>query len=252
MPEQALDSREKRRLSQQTKDTWNEFGKTMEHCRRGLHDLLSGSPDLSADCVVTMESGFPWPTGRPRLYLLTVDQAGAILVGATIILLAVPYIAIAFRYLKSSSMAAMLGLIFGIAFVGLESIERSIDFFIVGARCAHDFQTASGIEREIILNHLALRNEFVVGWTLQLRLSILLASCCFAVATWQERSRGTWCVLAPIAFSLNALRLLGRLLSAFAGLDWLNGLNGRFYFPGILVINFLLILWVLHLDQSPE
>lgn len=192
------------------------------------------------------------PQDDLRAYLLIADQARALAVGGTILLLMVPYVVIALRYIKASPMAASLGLIFGAAFIGFEITQRSIDFFVVGAKWAHDFPNASQIQREIILNRFALWNEVVVGWTFPLRLSVLLTSCCFLAATWTERRKGRWYVLAPVAFALNALRLLGRLLSTFAGQGWLNGFNGKLYFPAVFVTNLLLALWFFHLDPAPD
>src|SRR5271157_2251194 len=55
-----------------------------------------------------------------QTYLLAVDQARALLVGGTILLLIVPYAVIALRYMKNAPMASLLGLIFGAAFIGFE------------------------------------------------------------------------------------------------------------------------------------
>jgi hypothetical protein len=76
-------------------------------------------------------------------YLLTVDQARAAMVGGTILLLVVPYVVIAFRYIETSPVTAVLGLIFGVAFVGFEITQRSIDFFVIGHQWARQFQNAS-------------------------------------------------------------------------------------------------------------
>jgi hypothetical protein len=186
------------------------------------------------------------PVDDLHAYLLPLDQARAAMVDGTILLLIVPYLVIALRYFGTSPVTAALGLIFGGAFVGFEITQRSIDFFVIGHKWAQQFQNASGIEREIILSRFALWNEMVVGWTFPLRLSGFLASCCFLAATLTESGKGPWHMLAPVAFALNALRLLGRLLSTFAGQAWLDGLNGRFYFPAVLVINSLLALWFFH------
>lgn len=62
--------------------------------------------------------------------------------------------------------------------------------------------------------------------------------------------RDCWCSLAPLAFSLNALRLLGRLLSTFAGPSWLGALNDKAYFPVVLILNLLLVVWFFQLAKS--
>jgi hypothetical protein len=83
----------------------------------------------------------------------------------------------------------------------------------------------------------------VRGWYFPLMLSYLLCSCSFALATWKVKGRSRWYYLAPVAFAFNALRLVGRLLSNYAGQKWLDGLNDTFYFPAVLAINTLLVIW---------
>ena len=53
-----------------------------------------------------------------------------------------------------------------------------------------------------------------------------------------------------MAFFLNALRLLGRLLSTYGGQTWLAGLNDRFYFPAVALINGMVVVWFFHLAKS--
>jgi hypothetical protein len=73
-------------------------------------------------------------------------------------------------------------------------------------------------------------------------LAHLLASICFLIATW--RGVGRWSWLAPAAFGLNALRLLGRLLSTFAGQSWLDAFNGMpLHFILVVPINGMLAAW---------
>jgi hypothetical protein len=74
-------------------------------------------------------------------------------------------------------------------------------------------------------------------------LSLLLSSCSFAFALWKDRLRNRWYWLATLAFSLNALRLVGRLLSTFASQKWLDGFNNSLYFPAVLIITSLLTTW---------
>jgi hypothetical protein len=181
-------------------------------------------------------------------YLLPVDRARAILIAATIVALIVPYAVIALRYVSVAPVMAMVGLVFGSAFIGFEIAHRSMDFFVVGMKWAREFAaTGAGPERNIILQRFALWNEMVQGWYFPLMLSFLLASCAFATATWKDRNRGWWYYLAPIAFGLNALRLLGRMLSTFAGQAWLDGLNNNLYFPAVFTINTLLAVWFFRL-----
>lgn len=189
------------------------------------------------------------PVDDLNAYLLPVDQVRALLVGGSILLLTVPFVVIALRYHNVTPIASTLGLIFGSAFVGLEIVHRSLDFFVVGKQWAHQLQNATGGERDSILQHFSLWNEVVQGWYFPLMLSYLLASICFAAATASDRARGVWYWLAPVGFSLNALRLLGRMLSSFGGQHWLDGFNGKLYFPAVFVINGLLATWFFYLAR---
>lgn len=181
-------------------------------------------------------------------YLLPIDQARAMLIMGTIVVLIMPFTAIALRYFKVAPLASVLGVVFGVAFIGFELSHRSVDFFVIGAQWAPQF--ASGQQRDILLHRFAVWNEMVRGWYFPLMLSYLLTSCAFAVATWTDRFRGRWYYLAPIAYVLNALRLLGRILSTFAGQRWLDSLNDRLYFPAVFVINALLLIWFVVLGRE--
>jgi hypothetical protein len=184
-------------------------------------------------------------------YLLPIDRARAILIMSTIVMLTVPFVVIALRSFKAAPVASILGLVFGVAFIGFETSHRSLDFFVVGGKWADQFAHAgSSAEREAILQRFALWNEMVQGWYFPLMLSYLLSSCSFAVATWKDKGRGRWYYLAPIAFALNALRLLGRLLSNYAGLKWLDGFNGSLYFPAVVTIDTLLVVWFFFLARQ--
>jgi hypothetical protein len=65
----------------------------------------------------------------------------------------------------------------------------------------------------------------------------------FAIATWKDSAANRWLRLAPAAFVVNAARLIGRLLSSYAGQKWLNGFNGWLYFPTVLTDGILLAAW---------
>lgn len=184
------------------------------------------------------------------VYLLPIDEVRAILIMSTIVLLIVPFVVIGLRYRNHAPLASVLGVIFGAAFIGFELSQRSVEIFFIGQRWAHDLASASGAERELILQRFTLWNEIVRGWSFPLRLSYLLASCAFAVATWADRQRGHWYYLAPAAYILNALRLLGRTLSTFAGQKWLDGLNDKFYFPGVFIANALILIWFIMLARE--
>jgi hypothetical protein len=176
-------------------------------------------------------------------YLRPADRVRAALVGGTIPLLVVPYATIALHYFAAAPMASVLGLVFGLAFVGCEVAHRSIDFFLVGERWASRLSQASETERATILNRFALWGDIGRAWYFPLLLAHFLASCFFLAAMSTNGEGSGWHRLGPAAFALNALRLIGRLASMFAGQKWLDGLNNRLYFPAVLVINALLAVW---------
>jgi hypothetical protein len=183
------------------------------------------------------------PQDELRSYLLRVDRVRALLVGGTILLLLVPYVVITLRYLEAAPVASVLGLIFGTGFVACEIAHRGVEFILVDMNWARRYARAAPAEQESILRRFAVWNELTQAWYFPLLLAHLLASCSFLAATWTDADKGVWHGLAPAAFALNALRLLGRLAGMFAGVSWLNTLNGRLYFPSVLVINTLLALW---------
>jgi hypothetical protein len=191
------------------------------------------------------------PQDELLVYLLPIDQARSILVMGTIVALIVPFAVIALRYRRRTPLASILGFIFGAAFIGFELSYRSLDFFVIGQRWAHELASASGPQRELVLERFARWNEMVRGWYFPLMLSYLLASCAFAVAAWTDRQRGRWYYFAPIAYALNALRLLGRILSWFAGQHWLDGFNDKLYFPIVFVINAMVLIWFLVIANEP-
>jgi len=184
-------------------------------------------------------------------YLLPIDQLRSLLVMSTIALLIVPYIIIANRFCKATPVLSTLGFICGAAFIGFEVSNRSLDFFVVGKAWAHQFQSAApGAVRDALLQRFALWNEIVHGWYFPLLAAHLVASAAFAGASFKDS--GPWHRVATLAFLLNAVRLLGRLLSTFTGQTWLADLNDRFYFPAVLVINVLLMLWLFRLAREHD
>jgi hypothetical protein len=122
-----------------------------------------------------------------------------------------------------------VGLIAGTAFIGFEIAARSIDLFLMGQQWAHQFQAATTFSaREMVLEQFQLWNDFEHAWYFPLFLSHFVSSCGFCVATWKSSG---WYRLGPIAFLLNGLRLIGRILGMFAGQRWLESRNHTSYFP---------------------
>jgi hypothetical protein len=145
-------------------------------------------------------SGYPFwipiphgPQDDLLIYLLPIDRIRAILILSTLIVLIVPFVVIALRYFKAEPLTSIMGVVFGAAFIGFEISHRSIDFFFVGGRWAPQFaNAASAVDRDLIVQRFATWNDIAHAWFFPLMLSFLLASCCFAVATWSDRNRGGW------------------------------------------------------------
>ena len=182
-------------------------------------------------------------------YLMPVDKIRAFLVMSSIVSLLVAYVVVALRYYRVAPVLSLLGLIFGAAFVGFEVSARSFEIFVIGQRWAQQFRASSdAIERGLILGRFATWNEAARGWYFPQMLSHLLAALSFGLATMKDRE--SWGRLATMAFILNALRLLGRLLSTYGGQSWLAGLNDRFYFPAVALINGMIVVWFFQLARS--
>ena len=174
-------------------------------------------------------------------YVLPIDRARAILVMAEILLRIIPFVVIALHCFRAAPLASVIGLIFGVAFIGFEVSHRSLDLFMVGGWATQFVHASVPAEREIILQRFSLWNEMARAWYFPLMLSLFLCSCAFAFALWRDKRRWYW--LASLAFSLNAVRLVARLLSTFAGQKWLDGFNNSLYFPTVLIIMSSLTAW---------
>jgi hypothetical protein len=164
------------------------------------------------------------PADDLRIIQLPIDRIRALLILATIVGLLIPYVALAINRFRAAPMASMLGLIGIVVFVIAEAFPRSIDLFV-----------ATDVDRYTM--RLAIEH----GWFFVTMISYLLASVAWAVATWRDEPRWHW--LAPGAFALNALRLVGRIASTFGGLTWLDALNAQAYYPAVLVVNGMLVAW---------
>ncbi len=164
------------------------------------------------------------PSDDFRIMQLPVDKIRAALILATIIGLLLPYTALAINRFRSAPMSSVLGLIGVVVFVVAEAFPRSIELFAVTS-----------------VDRLVTVQQIEHGWFFVTLTSYLLASIAWAVATWRDEARWHW--LAPTAFGLNALRLVGRIASTFGGSTRLEALNDQAYYPAVLIINGLLFAW---------
>lgn len=189
------------------------------------------------------------PQENLTLYLLPINELRAALVGIGILLLAIPYLVTALQYFPIDPIFSLLGFVSGTGFIAAEIAQRSIDFFLV-ARWAREMGSTSAISQDVLLQRYELWNDITTAWYFPLLLAHLVASCCFFRVTWIDWDRGVWFRLAPCAFFLNALRLVARMLSMFAGQTWLDSLNKTLYSPLVCIVNVLLIAWFLNLHRQ--
>jgi hypothetical protein len=167
---------------------------------------------------------------------------------ATVLLLShfclVPvYVAVALRRWGHAPGAAACGVVFGAAFVLFEVSYRTVDLFLVSHGWAAAYTTADAGARTLLLERTALWEQAVGAWYFALLAAHLLASIGFLVAA-ARRERGAWDLLLQLAFALNALRLIGRILASWPGMAWLKPLSGSFYFPPMASFLLLLIVWL--------
>lgn len=171
------------------------------------------------------------------------DHWRAILVLVGLLLLAVPYAVIALDRIRLAPVSATLGFAFGVLFLAIELVYRGVELVIIHQGLAPELLAAGVARREAILGEYAAWNELVVALYLPLLLAGLIASVCFALATW--RGEGRWHRIGSLAFSLNALRLVARLLGGYAGVSWLAPFNSLpAYLTGVVVVNALLATWL--------
>jgi hypothetical protein len=174
-----------------------------------------------------------------------IDRARALAVLGGILALTVTYVVVAMDRFARAPLASALALVFTLFFIVLELAHRGIDFVLVSQQWASAFATATGAaERAAILERHALWESVTGALYLPLMLSGLLAWSCFAIATWRGES-GRWDWLAPLAFSMNALRTLGRLLGSYTEVPGMGVFNGLpVYVVLVLTINGLLATWL--------
>ncbi len=175
-----------------------------------------------------------------RLGWLDRTRALAVLFG--IVALAVTYAVIALDRFAKAPLAALLGFTFTMFFVVFELLHRGLDFVMVSQQWANAYAAEPALH-----GVLAQRHEFWGSLTsaiyFPLMLSGLVAWTCFAIATW--KAGPGWLRLASVAFTLNALRTLGRLLGNYTGVDWFDFLDSfTLYLVFVFLINGMLAIWL--------
>ena len=181
------------------------------------------------------------------------DRARALAVLGGILALTVTYVVVALDRFAHAPLASALALVFTLFFIVLELAHRGIDFALVSQQWAPAFAAATQpAERALLLERHALWSAVTGALYLPLMLAGLLAWSCFAVATW--RGEGRWALLAPLAFSLNALRTLGRLLGSYTDVPGMGAFNSLpVYVVLVFLINGLLAAWLFwRAAQGPQ
>jgi len=170
------------------------------------------------------------------------DRTRALAVLFGIAGLAVTYAVFALDRFSKAPLASLLAFTFCMFFVVFEFLHRGLDFVMVSQQWANAYAAEPALR-----GVLAERHEFWGAFTsaiyFPLMLSGLIAWTCFAIATW--KAGPGWMRLASIAFTLNALRTLGRLLGNYTGVDWFDFLDSfALYLVLVFLINGLLVAWL--------
>lgn len=172
------------------------------------------------------------------------DRSRALAVLFSIVALAVTYAVIAMDRFARAPLASLLGFTFTMFFIVFELLHRGVDFVMVSQQWAGAFATATDLASR---DTLTQRHEFWGSFTgaiyFPLMLSGFLAWTCLAIATWKAGSG--WLRLASIAFTLNALRTLGRIMSMYSGVGWFDFLDGfALYLVFVFLVNGMLATWL--------
>src|SRR5580700_11121849 len=129
-----------------------------------------------------------------------------------------------------------------VAFVATEVSARSIDLFLVSRKWATEYHSAtSPAIQQLIAARIQLWEESLGAFYFVLLAGHLLASTCFAIATWDD---DRWNRIVSIAFILNAVRLASRVAEGYLGQRWLDPVNDAVYFPAVALIFGTLTAWL--------
>lgn len=170
------------------------------------------------------------------------DRTRALAVLLSIAALAVTYAVFALDRFAKAPLASLLAFTFTMFFVVFEFLHRGLDFVMVSQQWANAYANEPAL-RGVLAERHAFWGTFTSAIYFPLMLSGLLAWICFAIATWNAGPG--WLRLASIAFTLNALRTLGRLLGNYTGIGWFDFLDSfTLYLILVFVINGMLAIWL--------
>jgi hypothetical protein len=174
--------------------------------------------------------------------LLPLDQFRLSVILLSFFPILVAFAAVALRRIRSSPAAAPLGFSFSFLFVATEVSARSIDLFLVSRKWATEYHSAtSPAIQQLIAARIQLWEESLGAFYFVLLAGHLLASTCFAIATWDD---DRWNRIVSIAFILNAVRLASRVAEGYLGQRWLDPVNDAVYFPAVALIFGSLTAWL--------
>jgi hypothetical protein len=173
--------------------------------------------------------------------LMPLDQFRLSVILLSFFPILVAFAAVALRRVRSPA-AALLGFTFSFLFVAAEVSTRSIDLFWVSRKWAAEYHSAtSPAIQQLIADRIQLWEESLGAFYFVLLAGHLLASACFAIATWDD---DRWNRIVAIAFILNAVRLASRVAEGYLGQRWLDPVNDAVYFPAVVLIFGTLTAWL--------
>jgi hypothetical protein len=174
--------------------------------------------------------------------LLPLDQFRLVAILLSFFAILVAFAAVALRRVRRSPAASVLGFTFSFLFVTAEVSTRSIDLFLVSKKWAMEYHSAtSPAIQQLIAGRIQLWQQSVGAFYFVLLAGHLLASTCFAIATWDDCR---WNRIVAVAFILNALRLTSRIAEGYLGQSWLDPVNNAVYFPAVALIFGTLTAWL--------
>jgi hypothetical protein len=174
--------------------------------------------------------------------LLPLDQFRLAVMLISFFPILVAFAAVALRRMRSRPAASLLGFTFSFVFVTSEVSTRSIDLFLVSRKWAVEYQAAaSPAVQQVIAGRIQVWADSVGAFYFVLLAGHLLASACFAIATWDNHR---WNRIVAIAFIANAVRLAGRAAEGYLGQSWLDPVNNGVYFPAVALIFGALTVWL--------
>jgi hypothetical protein len=174
--------------------------------------------------------------------LLPLDQFRLAVMLISFFPVLVAFAAVALRRMSSSPAASLLGFTFSFLFVAAEVSTRSIDLFLVSRKWAVEYHAAaSPAVQQMIAGRIQVWADSVGAFYFLLLAGHLLASICFALATWDS---DRWNRIVAIAFIANAVRLAGRVAEGSMGQSWLDPINNVVYFPAVALIFGTLTVWL--------